>query len=300
MSGKNGENIAAHCPFHSDRHPSFSVHAQLGIWFCWSCTRSGTLRDLLEAVGGFEGSAAEILREVRHRAVQQRTEASRVEEDRRSPQPMYLLALYESFTVPPAWALHERRLTAECCERFGIRWDKGWVIPVRDPETNSLWGWQFKRADLVRNYPRGIAKSKALFGWELIEPEMTVVLVESPLDAVRLAVVDVPAVASFGAYVSNMQIGLLIEKANRIVLALDNDREGKIQNERLYPRLARLMPTVIAQYPPTRKDPGNMSDRQCREVFADVKAKGSHAGASAERQHTTPAWRPTVDVVSTL
>ena len=83
----------------------------------------------------------------------------------------------------------------------------------------------------MANYPKAVTKSKTLFGVnELIGDQ--VVLVESPLDVVRLASVGIYAAASYGAMVSKAQIQVLIDVADRIVLALDNDEEGERQADK--------------------------------------------------------------------
>lgn len=39
-----------HCPFHTDKHPSFSVDLDRGLCHCFSCSYSGTLRNLFKNV----------------------------------------------------------------------------------------------------------------------------------------------------------------------------------------------------------------------------------------------------------
>jgi DNA primase len=53
------------------------------------------------------------------------------------------------------------------------------------------------------------------------------VLVESPLDAVRLFGAGIPAVASLGAWVSRDQVTLMARCFSYVILALDNDKAGK-------------------------------------------------------------------------
>ena len=42
----NSVNAMLHCPFHEDRTPSFSIHLEEGVWHCFSCGDSGTLKSL--------------------------------------------------------------------------------------------------------------------------------------------------------------------------------------------------------------------------------------------------------------
>lgn len=44
-------NAMLHCPFHEDRTPSFSIHLDEGVWHCFSCQDSGTLKGLYRRLG---------------------------------------------------------------------------------------------------------------------------------------------------------------------------------------------------------------------------------------------------------
>ena len=44
-------NAMLHCPFHEDRTPSFSIHLEEGVWHCFSCQESGTLKTLYRRLG---------------------------------------------------------------------------------------------------------------------------------------------------------------------------------------------------------------------------------------------------------
>lgn len=258
-----GREITCHCPFHKDSHPSFSINAKTGLWICYQCGRKGTLLDLLEELGGEGTNVKEMLQEVRYKQAARKGAAE--EEPEPDPFSGYMLeAKYYSFRDrPPLWALHDRRLYMRSAQAYGIRWDHGWIIPIWSPEGEFL-GWQFKRLKYVSNYPPGVKKSRTLFGLDQLKSD-TVVLVESPLDVVRLHRFDISAVASFGAMVSKVQLGLLQERAERIVLALDNDEEGWAQTDKIYPKLARSLPTIKAVYP--AKDPGDLTDRQIQRAF---------------------------------
>lgn len=268
QTSSSGVEISAHCPFHTDSHPSFSINAESGLWICYQCSRAGTLSMLVEAVGGEGANPVEILREVRHKSVG-KTKAPDPEPAEQPPDPDIVLARYEGFRFPPEWAWSDRKIGREAVEAYGLKWDKGWVIPIWSPSGEELWGWQFKRMDFVSNYPKAVKKSLTLFGLRELT-ETTVVLVESPLDVVRLATVGVSAVAAYGAFVSRAQIRLLIEVSDRIILALDSDEEGQKQTDKIYPYLARQIPTIKVTMPAGAKDPGDLSDKKALRVFEGV------------------------------
>lgn len=255
-----GSEIACHCPFHTDNHPSFSINAVTGLWTCYSCGRGGNLSMLLQEVA-VDLDLSSDLREIkRKRPVEKQSELTpRVDS-------IFLRAQYESFKRPPDWALEERFISVEEAERYGVKWDTGWILPCWSPDREFL-GWQFKRLDVVSNYPRGVKKSRTLFGFHEVRSK-TIALVESPLDAVRLATAGISAVASYGAMVSANQVALLIDLADTVLLALDNDQEGKRQTDKIASSLRRRVDTRIVSYPDGCKDPGDIKDdEQIRELF---------------------------------
>lgn len=49
---KSGQNYFAHCPFHDDNTPSFSVNNQKQIFYCFSCGRGGNVFSFLTEIEG--------------------------------------------------------------------------------------------------------------------------------------------------------------------------------------------------------------------------------------------------------
>lgn len=268
--------ISAKCPFHADNHPSFSINAKTGLWICYQCSRAGTLQMLVQEIGGPDTNPVEFLREVKHKTIRRRADPHPVVEKEENLNPYVVYARYENFGRVPSWALDERYISREACVLYGVKWARGWILPIwsadiRANDISRLMGWQFKQLDYVSNFPKQVKKSQTLFGLrELALGTKGVVVVESPLDAVRLASVEIPAVSTYGAFVSSAQIQLLITTFDRIVLALDNDTEGRAQTAKIYPRLARLVPTTKAVLPSGAKDPGDLTDKQALRVFDDV------------------------------
>jgi hypothetical protein len=267
VSSVGYKEISAHCPFHKDSHPSFSINIDTQLWTCYQCGRGGSIEMLLSEIADVK-DPTEFLREIQlQRVAKKRNEPKEKPEPVSSEQtdPYLIQARFETFKRVPSWALRDRNLRRRDIDTFNVKWDKGWVLPITDEE--GLLGWQWKRLDSVRNYPRTVKKSLTLFGLQQVE-DTTIALVESPLDVVRLAAVHVTAVSSFGAFVSKTQVRLLIDAADRIILALDNDEEGQKQTARIFPYVNRFVPTKIAQMPEGAKDPGDCDDEQLSEIFA--------------------------------
>jgi hypothetical protein len=139
-------------------------------------------------------------------------------------------ASLSAFVTPPDFALKSRGLTQAAAEKHGLLWDTRrelWIITIRNPQTGKLLGWQEKayRGRYFRNYPTGVTKSIALYGFDkYVDGEM--IVVESPLDVVRLESVGVTGgVATYGSIISKEQLHFLKE-AEKLVIAMDADDAG--------------------------------------------------------------------------
>lgn len=267
VSAVGDREISAHCPFHHDSHPSFSINVDTQLWVCYQCSRAGTIEMLIAEVGNV-ADPTEYLREIQLQRVAKKRNAPKEPPPVVSTEqtdPFLIRARFETFKRVPSWALKSRDLRRRDVDHFNVKWDKGWVIPITSEE--GLIGWQWKRLDAVRNYPKTVKKSLTLFGLQEAE-DTRIALVESPLDVVRLAAVNVTAVSSFGAFVSKMQLRLLVEAADKIYLALDNDEEGQKQTARIFPYVSRFVATKRVQMPEGCKDPGDCDDDQLMEIFA--------------------------------
>ena len=232
---------------------------------CFACGYKGHLRSLVvDVMGGDIGRAALALQDFTMEEifdglgeVPEKSVYSTIPEVRLTEYPW-----------PPEEQIKLRKLDHSSCRTFGVRWDpgnKGWVIPIYAPDPpHDLWGWQLKMRSLVRNRPLGVRKGQTLFGVNRMEPGRQTVLVESPLDAVRLHSLGYQAVASFGADVTEAQLRLLLRTTPGILVALDNDPAGITSTTNILEKYGTrfIEPIRIFDYGvgSTAKDPGEMSD----------------------------------------
>jgi DNA primase len=111
----------------------------------------------------------------------------------------------------------------------------------------------------------GVKKSETLFGIERFKGG-TAVLLESPLDVVRLTSVgsEFQGLASFGAAISDNQINMLEQYADRLIVAMDNDEAGLKASQKLFSSLPRFRKGVLwLNYDGTdAKDIGDMTNEQ--------------------------------------
>lgn len=264
----NYDEAMAVCPSpdHNDSHPSWSINIETGAHNCFACGFKGNFVQLVETV--LDVGQAEAIRWALKRGgverVRQRFEGKlepiRITDDTTKQINEASLAL---FTLPPVSECEKRKFTQEDCAQLGVLWNpenESWITPIRDPNTHKLWGWQEKNERLFRNKPRNVRKSQTLFGLNAFEGD-TAILVESPLDVVRLRAVGIRGgLASYGVSVSEQQLRVITEYADKLVVALDNDDPGIRRAEEIR-RDFHLLPTYFYNYDVlsgNAKDPGDI------------------------------------------
>jgi len=141
------------------------------------------------------------------------------------------------YTEPPDIELKKRFLKRGAVKVHGVLWDvknEAWILPIRDPDDGVLWGWQEKgaRGRFFKNQPAGVRKSKTVFGVQIMSSNHDLIIVESPLDAVRLTGLGHNAISTFGAIISEDQAKIM-RRAPRVIAAMDNDKAGHTANEQM-------------------------------------------------------------------
>jgi DNA primase len=238
-----GSEIQGACPAHfqrtghEDHNPSWWINSETGAHICFSCHFKGGLQSLVSYVNGIDFEQA---KDWLSQGETNLTKALERLEKKKEPVfkdvPELTEANLAAFISPPQDMLKERGLTAEAASFYGIQWDKQkncWILPIRDPFTGKLWGWQEKGSNrYFKNYPTGVQKSQALFGYGNYLTG-TMIVVESPLDVARLLSVGITGgVSTYGSAISVTQLNL-IRGAENIIFAMDNDDSGRSSSENL-------------------------------------------------------------------
>lgn len=260
---ETGDEILGRCPMHlqrtgfEDRHPSWSINARTYLHHCFSCGYAGTLttlyRDLVGEVP--EDLEWELAKESLSAALD-------APKEKVSSGPQVDEWVLSNYGELPDRLLSRRNLKRHAVDFYEVRWDKNnktWVIPIRTP-TGELMGFQFRQKGIVLNHPSGMEKSSTLFGIDRLTSEKKITIVESPLDAVRLFGVGIPAVASFGAAISTAQMDLLGRNFRYVVAAMDNDSAGHRAKDSLHKALTKRG-CVVFDFDYTglpAKDPGDI------------------------------------------
>jgi hypothetical protein len=257
-TSQRGDEMLGLCPMHlertgrEDNNPSWSMNAETGVHHCFSCGYKGTLLTLVGEIKEFTTQWGRVDFDAAKDWLRNNIEvnfeylARQLEEARNTyvpiPVPVTMsearLAIFDR--VAPDWALSARSLTEDAAVLYGVRWkadNNSWITPIRRPSNGDLMGWQEKSQTerFFRNRPTGVAKSKTLFGLDVFKGG-TMIVVESPLDAVKLSSLGVfGGVSTFGASVSDDQIELM-KQADKLIIAMDNDAAGKKASADIFAR----------------------------------------------------------------
>lgn len=288
LTAQRGDEVNGLCPMHKkrtgkeDQHPSWWINGLTGAHICFSCGYKGNLYTLVRDLKGIDYHDAKefidgqaevpvdaLLRRIKDlpQYVQPVEEPIGMSEAR--------LAVY---TDPPAFELKKRFLTAEAAKHHGVLWDvnhSAWILPIRHPETYDLMGWQEKGATgrFFRNQPAGVKKSKTVFGVEVMATDILVV-VESPLDVVRLRCAGVEgAISTFGAIVSEEQAKIM-RRADKVIAAFDKDEAGLKAAEAMRPYARKYgLNLFFFDYKGINvKDPGDMTINEIHQGIENAKS----------------------------
>lgn len=275
------DEIRGKCPMHAyytekkDSLGDWNINIETSVHHCFSCHFSGNGLSLVEDVLGMNRWEALTFLSANDLMSLDGVEFIPTPIEERHDE-----VLGESelvlFDEPPVEELEGRKISSAAARYYGIAWDsqKGsWVLPIRR-EDGKLLGYQLKRKHWVRNYPEGVKKRMALFGYDRHDSDMVVVL-ESPLDVARLYTVtkEPMGVAVFGSDVSSQQRMLLADLADHIVLAFDNDRAGERARDSFINLSHRVRISTITYdgVRPGVKDVGDMSASEIRRVLGTLR-----------------------------
>jgi hypothetical protein len=247
LYAQRGAEVNGLCPMHKkrtgkeDNHPSWWINSETGAHICFSCGYKGNVYTLVSDVRGIDYHEAReyvndkedmpidsLMKRIKElpQYVQAEPDAIPMSEAR--------LAVY---TEPPEIELKKRFLKQGAVKVHGVLWDvknEAWILPIRDPDDGVLWGWQEKgaRGRFFKNQPAGVRKSKTVFGVQIMSANHDLIIVESPLDAVRLTGLGHNAISTFGAIISEDQAKIM-RRAPRVIAAMDNDKAGHTANEQM-------------------------------------------------------------------
>lgn len=280
--------LRACCPLHGEKSPSWSMNIATGQWFCQAQCGGGSFPELvrrvlecswLEAIswmrseGRVRANVGEMLEDLRSKIA-----------DMRASQAHQAAQVSASDTVAAAWnyyqsldfstipiAMLRRGFTHAMLSRWGTRYDEGrelLVIPVTSRHQFVGYVARQMRPDASPRFLNSqFNKAAVLFGRDRIPQHdaRAILFVEGPLKAIWAQAIGLPAVATFGDQVSELQ--LRQAGCEEFVLGLDNDAAGVAATAKLGAILPPQAVTVL-RYPDGVKDADECTPEQLRECWS--------------------------------
>jgi DNA primase len=217
-----GEEIHASCPFPenhlsgSDRHPSFAINVEKGVFNCFSCGSKGTIEELVATVRGLSITGALSFLEG--------IGFSKLERELRERQEDVLPEI-----IPEGILLYYDKMENEFAEiyRGEVDGQECLIYPVRNIEGKLVGALARSIEGKYHKVLWNLQKSRFLYGENLIEIEQPVVIVEGPGDVISLRKSGLKnAVALMGISVSDTQAEKLLALSSEFVVWLDKDESG--------------------------------------------------------------------------
>lgn len=222
-------NAMLHCPFHEDRTPSFSIHLEEGVWHCFSCQDSGTLKSLYRRLGEEVDTSV--------RLYQAKRDAEEPEVQGKDFSPLSNAHIRGLSTRQGEDFLDDfcssRGILRESAELYGLGYDTerdALAFPYRD-EHGRVTGIKYR-------YRNGFKASEpgshyGIFGVEHVVGKERVIICEGESDTLRVATECGGAYGvggTSGASVSQAQwskFAIHFLFAKRVYLLYDGDEAGR-------------------------------------------------------------------------
>lgn len=264
------------CPFHNNnRTPAGEIDKNNGTFFCFSCHH---IADLIEFVMHMSGRTYfESIRFIKSKEVEGNLEkdinkALIVKPDFVPYDELILKRLYNNLLLSDRAKDYYkyRKIDQASWSKFSLGYSEKQdmvTVPVHSPDGmpvgfvgRSIEGKEFK------NTP-GLPKAKTLFNLNRVKTSNKVYVVESSFDAIRLDQCGLPAVATLGANVSNIQIELLQKYFNDIIVIADNDEAGGNMKTKIIEKLGSRVSVI--KLDKKYKDIGDLDDNDILNLRSD-------------------------------
>ena len=263
-NGSKG-NVSAICPFHRkadgslEKHPSFSLSLNTGLWHCWSCKAGGSFKKFLHLVGiddyTIDTQYGQLLGQLRDKTTQVSTFFT---VERQASVPEGILGVFDMCPL----ALIDEGFTEETLKHFEVGFDEKHMritFPLRDIEGDlvgisgrtvinqhpryKVYNYEYEQFGLERRTPPRLGELMwnlhnvypAVF-FDKEEPDLVLVEGFKACMWVKQSGIN-NVVALLGSSLSAYQEWVILRLGARIHLMLDNDNAGskatKIIGDRL-------------------------------------------------------------------
>lgn len=293
------EESQHYCPLPYGQHKNgdttgkFFINRERKVYNCWVCGGGSLLslvcelkdippEDAVDYLWTFTRPRDQSLEEFKDDILQVLVEESYEEE----VLPHYSNRVLDKYESEHEW-FEDRNISQKVRDAYGVKFapdakrygpDKevyiGPSIVLPHYWDGRLVGWQNRwlEADRPKWVPKytntpDLPKKTTLFGWDQIkdEQEVPIIIVESVPTVLFLASQGLPAVATFGANVSEEQLAHLRRFQSGVIVAPDNDPAGANCAYQITSELERFIP--VMQLPPVQGDEGaDLGDLQPNQL----------------------------------
>ena len=268
-----GNKFQACSPFRSDRHPSFAVNLDSGVWIDSGSSsdewRKGSFVRLLSFLRGEQTEDTEDYLIAEYGVDLTDTEALTLDMNLALDAKPERIVLDDSI-LRPLWFRHPylagRGVTEEVQRLYHVGYDRerrGVAMPWRDRagrlvnvkyrSVDDKRFWYQSGGDRIRNH---------VYGMHIVvrNRETSVVVVESEIDAMYVRSCGFPAVALGGANLTDEQRTILLRSPiTSLLVATDNDAAGDRVAEYIAQSVGGYMDIARLRLPPDAKDVNNIT-----------------------------------------
>lgn len=290
-----GHYVRACCKIHGGNNPtSFVINTETSYWFCHTQCGGGDAYTLVQRMEGIDFPSAvrwvakffDI--DIQNMQIVERKEAH-IKEMKAWIKAMKARQKKELVEYSVDEEIKNvnkfRGFQAETLKHFGLGWVKEITLISLEDRPYKLMnrlvfpvlkdgiqvGVAFRRVnnnDMPKwsNQPRDLNYSEILYNYDNVSGETEIVVCEGITDVWAYYEIGVPAVATFGAHLTEEQYRLLIKTGADIVLSYDNDDAGKLATEKAIELLrykANLKRIVLQP----GQDPENISREELKSYY---------------------------------
>ena len=269
---KRGDQLFGPCPVHGGDNPNaFVISLSKNIWHCFTkCNAGGDLVELVQRLYGktYPQSAAYLA------SLANCPQALPL--NHQTHMTKHFRPFTKSLTLNPSTSwLAKKGIVPLTAKRFeagaydGPGFLNGCIgVRLHDLQGRPI-GYAGRRTQLKQvqrygkwKFPPAIAKSKILYNYHRLSSciPRALVIVEGPWGVMRLAQLNIPAVALLGIHLSATQRDLLAT-FQRVILMLDGDWAGRCAATRIRNALAPSTKVKLITLPPDH-DPEQLSDNE--------------------------------------
>jgi DNA primase len=249
-----GDEVMASCPFPekhssgSDKHPSFSINVDKGVWNCFSCSSRGTIEELVAKIKGITISEAlSQLEDLGFSKIELQLR-EKPKEERPEFLPEGILAYYEKVEDDFA-EIYRGEIGEQDC----------WIFPIRDTQGRLVGGMARSVEGRFHKALWKTPKKLYFYGEERVHREKTIYITEGINDAISLRKSGFfNSLAIMGMHMSDEQVNKALSLSSEFVVCLDKDEAGFTGMRRIHKVLDNRALVKYVDF--------NMFPKDCKDI----------------------------------